>query len=58
MAERTEFDRVWFWKSRLPERKGEACRIVAVGKLNSALVEFADGFQVITSRYAVRKRKG
>jgi hypothetical protein len=53
-----EFDRVWFWKSRLPERKGQACRIVAVGKLNSALVEFADGFQVLTSRYAVRKRKG
>lgn len=45
----------WFWRSRLPERKGSPCRVLARGKLNSVLVEFADGFKVITSRYAVRK---
>lgn len=49
------FDRVWFWKQKLPERKGQRCRIVAAGKKNSALVEFEDGFKVLTSRYAVRK---
>ena len=52
-----DFDRVWFWKSKLPERKGEPCRVVARGAMNSALVEFRDGFKVITSRYAVRKAK-
>ena len=49
------FDRVWFWKQKLPERRGQLCRIVAAGRKNSALVEFADGFRVLTSRYAVRK---
>lgn len=46
---------VWFWRSRLPERKGEPCRVLARGRMNSILVEFADGFQVVTSRYAVRR---
>jgi len=47
---------VWFWRSRLPERKGQPCRVVARGRMNSALVQFADGFLVVTSRFAVRKR--
>jgi hypothetical protein len=47
---------IWRWKARLPERHGQPCRVLATGKLNSALVEFADGLRVITSRYAVRKR--
>ena len=51
------FDRVWFWKSRLPERKGQACRVLARGKMNSILVEFEDGYKVVTSRFAVRKTK-
>lgn len=50
-----KFDRVWFWRSRLPERKGQACRILARGTMNSCLVEFRDGFKVVTSRFAVRK---
>lgn len=50
------FDHTWFWKSKLPERKGKCCRVLARGKMNSVLVEFVDGFKVITSRYAVRKR--
>lgn len=49
------FDRVWFWRSRLPERKGQACRILARGTMNSCLVEFTDGFKVVTSRFAVRR---
>jgi hypothetical protein len=51
-----EFDHVWFWRSRLPSRKGERCRVLARGGKNSILVEFTDGYKVITSRYAVRKR--
>lgn len=51
---KTKFTHKWFWKSRLPERKGQECRILARGKMNSILVEFTDGYKVITSRYAVR----
>lgn len=54
---RTQLDHVWFWRVRLPERKDEPCRVVARGAKNSILVEFADGLRVVTSRYAVRKRK-
>ena len=51
------FDHVWFWRNRLPERKGQACRVLVRGGKNSIAVEFPDGFRVITSRFAVRKRK-
>lgn len=46
---------VWFWKKKLPERKGQKCRILARGKMNSVLVEFEDGYRVITSRFAARR---
>lgn len=49
------FDHVWFWRTRLPERKGQRCRVVARGSMNSVMVEFEDGTKTITSRYAVRK---
>jgi hypothetical protein len=49
---------VWWWRSALGERKGEPCRVLARGKMNSILVEFEDGFRVITSRYAVRLSRG
>ena len=49
------YDHVWYWRSRLPERKGSPCRVVARSRrLGSVLVEFEDGFRVVTSRYAVR----
>ena len=51
------FDHIWFWKSRLPERKGQACRVLVWGRMNSILVEFPDGYKVVTSRFAVRKQK-
>lgn len=46
---------VWRIKTRLPERKGQLCRVLARGRLNTCLVEFADGTRVVTSRWAVRK---
>ena len=46
---------IWHWRCWLPERKGWPCRVVCTGTLNSALVEFADGHRVVTSRYAVRR---
>jgi len=45
----------WRWRKYLGERFGQPCRIICTGKLNSALVEFEDGYKVVTSRYAVRK---
>lgn len=51
-----DYDHVWFWKARLPERKGTKCRVLARGRMNSIMVEFeADKYRVITSRYAVRE---
>jgi hypothetical protein len=48
---------IWYWRRRLPERKGQRCKITARGAMNSIRVEFPDGFAVITSRFAVRKAK-
>ena len=45
----------WRWRKWLPDRFGQHCRIITTGTLNSALVEFADGYKVVTSRYAVRR---
>ena len=47
---------IWFWRKRLPERKGQPCRVfVRSRRMNSIAVEFQDGFRVVTSRFAVRK---
>ena len=49
------YHHVWYWRCRLPERKGSPCRVVARSRrLGSVLVEFKDGSRVVTSRYAVR----
>ncbi len=50
-----DFPYVWFWRKKLGERKGDPCRVLVRGKMNSILVEFEDGYQVVTSRFAVRK---
>jgi hypothetical protein len=52
-----EYPYVWRWRRRLSERQGQPCRITARGRLNSVRVEFPDGFWVITSRWAVRRRR-
>jgi hypothetical protein len=44
---------VWYWRSKLPDRKGQPCELLATGAKNSILVRFTDGFRVVTSRYAV-----
>lgn len=51
-------DYPYYWRvhTRLPTRFGEVCRVLARGKMNSALVEFEDGFKVITSRNYIRRR--
>ena len=51
------YDYVWRWRCRLPERKGQRCRILTrARRMNSIAVEFeSDGLRVCTSRYAVRR---
>ena len=49
------YDCIWYWRSRLAERKGQRCQVLARGRMNSILVEFEDGYLVVTSRYAVRQ---
>ena len=38
-------------------RKGALCRIVSRGGMNSALVEYEDGYQAVVSRNALRRAK-
>ena len=51
----TRYPYRWWWRVRLAERKDQMCRVVARGR-GSVLVEFPDGFRVVTSRHAVRRR--
>ena len=45
----------WRVRTRLPERFGQRCRVLARGSMNTALVEFEDGYRVTTSRNYLRK---
>jgi len=36
-------------------RKGQRCRLVAVGSKNTVLVEFESGYAVVTDRKGLRK---
>jgi len=40
---------VWRVKTRLPERNMAPCKVLALGKMNTCLVEFEDGYRVTTS---------
>ena len=49
------YDRYWRLRVRLPERHGQRLRVIARGRMNSALIEFDDGVRHIVSRNAFRK---
>lgn len=52
------FPLIWRVHARLPERKGQRCRVlIRSRRMNSILVEFADGHKVVTSGWYVRKAK-
>ena len=46
---------VWRVRTRLPGRFGMRCRVVVRGGMNSALVEFEDGYKTVTSRNYLRR---
>jgi len=37
------------------DRKGERCRVLARGRKYSVLIEFEDGYRVVTSSRGLRK---
>lgn len=45
----------WRVRARLPERFDQRCRVVVRGSMNSALIEFEDGFRVVSSRNYLRR---
>lgn len=54
----SEWKYIWFWRAswwRPIDRKGQRCRVLVRSKMNSCLVEFEDGFKVVTSRNALRR---
>ena len=57
LAEDAGFDRIWRWRTNLPGRHGAACRLIARGTMNSAIIEFEDGARFCVSRNAFMKRK-
>jgi hypothetical protein len=48
----------WGPRGNMPgamSRKGEKCKLLARGAMNSALVEFSDGYLAVISRNALRR---
>jgi hypothetical protein len=48
---------IWRVRTRLPHRFGDPCRVLVRGAMNSVLVEFTDGRQVVTSRNYLRRSR-
>jgi hypothetical protein len=42
------------YRGRCEERKGQCCRVLLRGNKNRCLVEFVDGFRLMTSRNTLR----
>ena len=49
----SDFPYLYFWNRM--GRKGQRCRVIVRGKMNSAWIQFEDGFEAVTSRNALRK---
>lgn len=55
-----EMSHVWWMNRTHGERKGMVCRVLARGNgagPRNVLVEFADGFRVVGTRFCVRRVK-
>jgi hypothetical protein len=51
---------IWHWKPnalRTLDRKGQRCRIVCRGAMNTVMLEFEDGYRVTTSGNGLRRDK-
>ena len=50
----------YFWRlnysaMRPIARKGQLCRVLVRASMNSALIEFEDGYRVVASRNSIRR---
>jgi hypothetical protein len=45
----------WAWGVRPEGRKGHLLRVICRGTMNSALVEFEDGYRAVVSRNGLRR---
>lgn len=52
-----DYPYIWRVHTVLPERFGQRCRVLKRGAMNSRLVEFSDGYRVITNGNYYRKPK-
>ena len=54
-----DYEYKYYWRvaTRLPDRKGQRCRVLVRSAMNSCLVEFEDGYRVVTSRNYMRRIK-
>lgn len=50
-------ERTYIYRWDRHGRKGQRCRLIARGKMNSICVEFADGYRMITSGNAIRRSR-
>jgi hypothetical protein len=50
-----DFTYVYRWNRQ--GRKGQLCRLLLRGKMNSILVMFPDGYTMVTSGNAIRRAK-
>lgn len=50
-------DTLYVFRWNRLDRKGQTCRVMARGAMNSCLVEFEDGWRMVTSRNALRRKK-
>jgi hypothetical protein len=48
-------ERLYVYRWNRCGRKGQRCRVLARGSLNSCLLEFEDGWRMVTSRNALRR---
>lgn len=59
--EHCEYPYRWAWGTcggkypKVGKRKGMRCRVLARGAMNSAMIEFEDGYWTITSRNGLRR---
>lgn len=58
-----EYPYIYSWGPRLVvpglpvlDRKGQACRVLVRGKMNTAMIEFEDGERHFVSRNALRRK--
>lgn len=50
-------EQVYIFRWNRCGRKGQRCKVIARGTMNSCLLEFEDGWRMVTSRNAIMKAK-